>query len=108
MGRLVLASAALALLSPTSVTGSAAPMGRTPVAAPAPTITLVEGWWEQENRGDAPDRYWQLNRTDRRRYDSAESRIQQRHRRYHYDQYDPRDYRDLRQQHTILRFEWHQ
>jgi hypothetical protein len=108
MRRLMLVSAALALLCLTPVTGSAAPTDRAAAAARAPAITLVEGWWEQENRGDAPDRYWQLNRTDRRRYDSAESRIQQRHRRYHYDQYDPRDYRDLRQQHTILRFEWHQ
>jgi hypothetical protein len=108
MRRIMLVSVASALLCLTSGTGSATPTDRAAVAAPAPTITLVAGWWEQENRGDAPDRYWQLKRTDRRRYDSAESRIQQRHRRYHYDQYDARDYRDLREQHTILRFEWHQ
>jgi len=108
MRRLMLASAALALLSLTSVTGSAAPTGRTAVAVPAPAITLVEGWWEQENRSDAPDRYWNLNRSQYNRYNSLEARIQQRHRRYHYDQYDHRDYPDLREQHVILRFDWHQ
>jgi len=108
MRRLILVSAAIALLSLSSVTGSAAPMGRTIVTARAPTITLVEGWWEQENRTDAPDRYWQLKRSDYRRYNSIQARIDQRHRRYHLDQYDRRDNRDLREQHRILHFDWQQ
>jgi hypothetical protein len=107
MRRLVLASAALALFSLTSVTVSAAPLGRTAVAAPTPTITLVNGWWEQENRSDAPSRYWNLNHSQYNRYNSLEAQIQRRHRRYHYDQYDQRDYRDLREQHVILRFDFH-
>lgn len=108
MPRLMLASAALALLSLTSVTGSAAPMGRTAVVVPAPAITLVQGWWEQENREDAADRYWRLKRSEYNRYNRLQARIELRHRRYHYDEYDQRDYPDLREQHRILRFEWHQ
>ena len=108
MRRLMLLSAALALLSLSAVTASATPMDRSGVVARSPAITLVQGWWEQENRSDAPDRYWQLKRSEYNRYNSAQARIEQRHRRYHYDQYDRRDYPDLREQHRILRFEWHQ
>jgi photosystem II stability/assembly factor-like uncharacterized protein len=105
MRPLILASAALALLSLTSVTGSATPMARTAVAARAPAITLVQGWWEQENRTDAADRYSHLKSSDYKRYNSAEARINQRHARYHTDQYDQRDKRDLAQQHRILHFQ---
>jgi hypothetical protein len=105
MRPLVLASAVAALLSLGSVTGLAAPLSGGAVAAPAPGITLVNGWWEQENRADASDRYWQLKRSDYNRYNSAQARIDQRHRRYHLDQYDHRDDRDLAQQHRILHFE---
>ena len=101
MRRLMLAPAALALLSLTSVTG-AAPMARKAVAAPA--ITLVAGWWEQENRNDAADRYWQLKRPEYNRYNSAQARIEQRHKKYHLDQYDQRDKQDLQEQHRILNF----
>jgi hypothetical protein len=107
MRRLMLVSAALALLSLGSAPVSATPTGRTAVAPGAPAITLVDGWWEQENRGDAADRYWKLKHSDYNRYNSAQSRIERRHRRYHYDQYDQRDNRDLAEQHRILRFEWH-
>jgi hypothetical protein len=107
MRNLVLLSATALILGLGATTGSAAPASGFAAATPAPAVVLVNGWWEQENQGDAPDRYWQLNRTDRRRYDAAEARIQHRHHRYHLDQYDHRDDRDLRQQHTILRFEWH-
>jgi hypothetical protein len=108
MHRLMLVSAASALLCLTSATGSAAPTDRATAGARAPAITLVEGWWEQENRGDAADRYWQLNRNDRRRYDQTETRIQTRHKRYHLDQYDHRDDRDLTTQRRILHYETHQ
>ena len=103
MRRLLLAPAALALLSLTSVTGAAAPIERMAVAAPA--ITLVAGWWEQENRNDAADRYWQLRRSDYNRYNSAQARIEQRHKKYNLDQYDRRDKQDLEEQHRILRFQ---
>lgn len=106
MRPLILASAVLALLGLGSVTSFAAPMGGAAIAAPAPGVTLVNGWWEQENRADAADRYWQLNRSDYRRYNSAQARIDRRHRRYHLDQYDRRDDRDLAQQHRILHFEF--
>ena len=108
MRRPMLLSAALALLSLSAVMASAAPMVRSGVGDRAPAITLVQGWWEQENRSDAPDRYWQLKRSEVARYNSAQARIEQRRRRYHYDQYDRRDNADLREQHRILRFEWHQ
>jgi hypothetical protein len=108
MRHLILASAALALFGLSSMTGFATPMGRTAAAVRAPAITLVQGWWEQENRSDAPDRYWHLRRSQYNRYNYLQRQIERRHRRYHYDQYDHRDYRDLREQHTILRFEWHQ
>lgn len=104
MHRLILVPATLALLGLGTVTGSAAPMDRHPVVARAPAITLVEGWWEQENRNDAPDRYWRLKPADRRRYDQVQARIERRHRQYHLDQYDHRDNRDLAEQHRLLRY----
>jgi hypothetical protein len=106
MRRIMLVSAASALLCLTSVPGSATPTDRAAAAVRVPAITLVEGWWEQENRGDAADRYWRLKRSDYNRYNSLQARIERRHRRYHYDNYDQRDYSDLREQHRILRFEW--
>jgi hypothetical protein len=106
MRTLILASAVLTLLGLGSVTGSAASRGGAAVAAPAPTITLAAGWWEQENRADAPDRYWHLKHSDYNRYNSAQVRIDRRHRRYHLDHYDHRDDRDLAQQHRILHFEY--
>ena len=106
MRALILASAALALLGLGSTTSLAAPVGSAAFAGRAPGITLANGWWEQENRADAADRYWQLNRSDYRRYNSVQARIDRRHRRYHLDQYDHRDTRDLAQQHRILHFEF--
>ena len=105
MRPLILASAVLALLGLGSDTSLAAPLGGAAGVARAPGITLANGWWEQENRTDAVDRYWQLNHSDYNRYNSAQARIDRRHRRYHLDQYDRRDDRDLAQQHRILHFE---
>jgi hypothetical protein len=106
MRRLILASAVIALFGLPSATGVAAPMARNAVAAPASTITLVDGWWEQENRNDAADRYMRLKRSDFNRYNSVQARIDRRHRQYHLDQYDARDHRDLAEQHRILHFEY--
>lgn len=107
MHRLILASAATTLLGLSAVTGSAAPLGHsTGVGAiQAPAVTLVEGWWEQENRDDAANRYWQLRPTQRRQYDSIQTRIDQRHRRAHTDQYDRHDAADLRTQHRLLHYD---
>ena len=107
MHRLILASAAIALLGLSTVAGSAAPLGRATGAGviQAPAITLAEGWWEQEGRSDAPDRYWQLKPTQRRQYDSAQTRIDRRHRQAHTDQYGSRDRADLRTQHRLLHYD---
>ncbi len=104
MRHLILASAALALLGLAPVAVSAAPMERTVIASPAPAITYVAGWWEQENHADAPDRYWQLKHSDYNRYNSAQARIDARHRKYHLDNYDARDRKDLAEQHHLLLF----
>ena len=104
MRRLMLLSAALALCL-SAVTASATPMDRSGVGVRAPAITLIQGWWEQENRSDAPDRYWQLKRSEYNRYNSAQARIEQRHKKYNLDQYDRRDKQDLEEQHRILRFQ---
>jgi hypothetical protein len=104
MRRLILASTALALLSLTPVTGSATPTDRAVTAPRAPAITLVQGWWEQENRTDAADRYSHLKTSDYKRYNSAQARIDRRHTQNHTDQYDQRDKQDLAQQHRILHF----
>ena len=90
-------------LSLGSATVSAAPTHGLAVAAPAPAITLVEGWWEQENHGDAADRYSKLKPADRKQYDAAEARIQKRHK-GHVDQYDKSDARDLATEHRLLRY----
>jgi hypothetical protein len=105
MRRLMLLSAALALLSLSAVTASATPMDRSGVGVRAPAITLIQGWWEQENRSDAPDRYWRLKRSEYNRYNGAQARIEQRHKKYNLDQYDRRDKQDLEEQHRILRFQ---
>jgi len=100
--RFILALTSVALLSLGPVTGTAMPMDRKAGTAQGPVITFVAGWWEQENRSDAADRYWHLNRTDRRRYDQIEARIAHRHKRYHLDHYDRRDDRDLTEQRRLL------
>ncbi len=104
MHRFILVPATLALLGLGTVTGSATPIDLRAVVARAPAITLVDGWWEQENRTDAPDRYWRLKPADRRRYDQVQARIEHRHRQYHLDQYDHRDDRDLAQQRRMLHY----
>lgn len=96
----------LVALSLGSATVSAAPTHGLAVAAPATAVTLVEGWWEQENHGDATDRYWQLKSTERKRYDAAEARIQKRHN-HHVDQYGKSDARDLATEHRLLHYDTH-
>jgi len=104
MRSLVLMSAAVLAFGLGTATVSAAPTtSGLAVAAPAPAVTLVDGWWEQENHSDAEDRYWQLSPGDRKRYDAAEARIQKRHH-HHVDQYDKHDARDVATEHKLLHF----
>lgn len=103
MRTLILVSATALVFGLGTPTGSAAPTAGLATAAPAPAITLVEGWWEQENHADAADRYSQLSPSDRKRYDAAEARIQTRHH-HRVEHYDKRDARDLKTEHTLLHF----
>jgi len=103
MRSLILLSSAALLLGLGTATSAAAPTAGLGVTAQAPTVTLVEGWWEQESHADAADKYWQLSPRDRRRYDAAEARIQKRHR-HQVDHYDKRDDRDLRTEHHLLHY----
>ena len=105
MRRLILISATVGALGLGSTAASAAPMHGLAVAAPAPAVTLA-GWWEQENHGDAADRYWQLKPADRKRYDAAEGRIQKRHH-HHVDQYNKSDAHDVATQHRLLHYDTH-
>ena len=91
-------------LSLGGATVSAATTHGLAVAAPAPAVTLVAGWWEQENHGDAADRYWQLKPAERKRYDAAEARIQRRHN-HHVDQYGKGDARDVATEHRLLHYD---
>jgi hypothetical protein len=102
MHRFAIASATLALLGLGPTASSATPMDHTAAAQRAPVLTLIGGWWEQENRTDAPDRYWHLNLADRKRYNEAQARIERRHKRYHLNDYDRRDDRDLTEQRKLL------
>ena len=104
MRSLIIMSAAALVLGLGTATSSAAPTSGLVRAAPAPTVTLANGWWEQENRGDAADRYWQLSPRDRRRYDAAEARILKRHH-HHLDQYDRHDDSDLKTQRRLLHYQ---
>jgi len=107
MHRISIASAAAALLCVTAVSGFAAPMTPTAPAATSSPLTLVQGsgpgWWEQENRGDAPQRYWQLQRRDHGRYDRLQAEIDQL--RQQRAQIDARIQQDIAEQHRILHFE---
>ena len=102
MHRFAIASATLVLLGLGPTASSTTPMDHTAAAHRAPVFTLIGGWWEQENRTDAPDRYWHLNPADRKRYDEAQARIERRHKRYHLNDYDRRDDRDLTEQRKLL------
>jgi len=106
MRRLILVAATVGALGLGGTAASAAPMQGLTVAAPAPAVTLVEGWWEQENHGDAADRYWQMKPADRKRYDAAEARIQKRHN-HHVDQYSKTDARDVATEHRLLHYDTH-
>jgi hypothetical protein len=104
MRSLIVLSATALVFGIGMAAGSAAPASGLAVAAPAPTVTLVDGWWEQENHNDAGDRYWQLSPRNRRSYDAAEARIQRRHH-HHLDQYDHHDDRDVKTEHRLLKYQ---
>jgi len=78
MRRIVFATVALALLGLTPVAGTAAPMVPETTTAGRPSITLVEGWWEQQHREEEyRDRYWRLPPRERDRYNRLQYQINQ-------------------------------
>jgi hypothetical protein len=102
---LAIRTAVLALLSLSTTATSAHSLDWTADAPRASLLMLVDGWWEQEYRTDAPARYWRLSRAERKRYDEAQARIERRHKRYHLKDYDRRDDRDVSEQRRLLDYE---
>jgi hypothetical protein len=104
MHRIFFASAAIMLIGLAPQPGSAASFAQRPVTAANPSITLVDGWWEQEHHEqDAPDHYWRLQQQQRERYDRLQSeqyRREQQRRRFNED-----DRRALQEQHRLLGFQ---
>jgi Spy/CpxP family protein refolding chaperone len=104
MHRILFVSAAVLVLGLAPQPGSAASLAQRPVTAANPSITLVDGWWEQEHHEqDAPNRYWQLQQEQRQRYDRLQA--EQRRRDEQRRKFDQDDRRALQEQHGILGFQ---
>jgi hypothetical protein len=104
MRHLLSASAIALLFGLTPVTGMAASMVQRPVATTNPSITLVDGWWEQEHREqDARERYWRLPPPKLDRYHRLQAdndrREQQRRR------IEDQNRRAIQEQHRLLGFD---
>jgi hypothetical protein len=76
MRRILSTSLALLLLTP--VAAMAGMIGPRPVDTAPSSITLVDGWWEQEHHDDARDRYWKLPPQKVQRYNQLQAAQAQR------------------------------
>ena len=104
MHRILVASAAVLLFGLTPVTGMAASSALRPAVAANPSITLVDGWWEQEHHDqDAPDHYWKLPPQQRERYDHLQA--QQNQREQQRRKIEDENNRAIQEQHKILGFQ---
>jgi hypothetical protein len=93
----------LALLLLTPVTGMAAMIGPRPVDTTPSSITLVDGWWEQEHHDDAPDRYRKLPPPKAHRYDQLQA--EQNRRAAQRSKLDAQDRAAQAEQHRMLGFQ---
>ena len=104
MHRILFAPAAVLLLGLTPLTGMAASIGERPVVAANPSITFVDGWWEQEHHDkDAPQKYWGLQPQQRARYDSLQA--EQARREQQRRKIDEANARAQKEQHQLLGFQ---
>ena len=104
MNRYLFAPPVLALLALTPLPSQAAPFAAPTPQATNPSVTLVDGWWEHEHHeGDAPDRYWHLQREQRDRYDRLQA--EQARREAERRRFDDDDRRGLEEQHRLLGFQ---
>jgi len=103
MYRIFFVSAAALLLGFAPLSATAAAIGEKPVAATNPSITFVDGWWEQEHHDDAPQHYWRLQREQRERYDRLQA--QQAQREAQRRRFDDEDRRAIEEQHRLLGFQ---
>src|SRR5258708_1493775 len=78
-----------------------------PVAAPdRPSVPLVQGWWERENRqAELTERYWQLPPREREHYNSIQYQIDRLERRQREEarEGDRPEYRETRERIEELR-----
>jgi hypothetical protein len=79
MHRILFASAAFLLIGLAPHAGMAASLAQRPVTAAHPSVTFVDGWWEQEHHEqDARERYWRLPPQQYERYNRLEAEQAQR------------------------------
>ena len=104
MHRILIASAAILLVGLAPLTGMAASSALRPVVTANPSVTLVDGWWEQEHHEqDAPDHYWRLQQEQRQRYDRLQA--EQRRRDQQRRRFEEDDRRAVQEQHRMLGFQ---
>ena len=104
MRRVVSVSAVLVLLGLVPITALAAPLAPRPSGSTGPSITLIDGWWERENRErEAREEYWRLRQRQQARYNHLQAEIEalERQRR----DIDDRIARDVEEQHRLLRLD---
>ena len=78
MRRLVHASLVAVLAVTFAVSAQAQPGARAPSAGRNPSITPVQGWWEEDHATDrARDAYWKLPRPALERYNRLQFQINQ-------------------------------
>jgi hypothetical protein len=103
MHRIFSASVVVLLFGLTPGTGTAASIVPRPAVIANPAVLFVDGWWEQENRQDARDRYWRLPPKQITRYHrlqaDSDRREQQRRR------IDDENNRARQEQHRLLGYD---
>jgi len=74
MHRAIVASLAVLVLGLAPLKGASATVLPAPGAAAGnPAIYFVDGWWEQEHRSDASDRYSKWSPAKRKQYDRIQA-----------------------------------
>jgi hypothetical protein len=104
MRRIVSVSAVVLLFGLTPVVGMAAAVVQRPFVTPNPSITFVDGWWEQEHHDqDAPQRYSRLPPQQFNRYNQLQAETNRRDEQRR--QMDADNSRAQQEQHRLLGFD---
>ena len=102
--RRIFSASVVALLFGLPPVSVAAPIVQRPVVTTNSSITLVDGWWEQEHREqEARERYWRLPPPELNRYHRLQADYDRRERQRR--RIDEQNRRAIEEQHRLLGFQ---